>query len=467
MDENGLFEVLKRYGQYHLIEHYRGLEEKKKEEFIKNIEKLDLELVFKLYNHFSTPESDKPRKYSNIKNSNIIGLHKTAEELRMKHLAKKRGEELIRQGKVAVLIVAGGQGSRLGFDYPKGMFPISPVKEKPLFQLFAEQIRAMEIKYQRRIPLLIMTSEENHKTTVEFFESVDFYNLDRENVFFFEQNMLPSITPKGRLIRSSDTSLYVNPDGHGGSLKALYGSGLLSRLLSLGYEELFYCQVDNPLVKIADPVFIGYHMMHNAEVSTKVVRKRSPEEKVGLYLNVDGKDRIIEYSDLEEEYNDARDEKGDILYWAGNTAIHIFSLEFIMDLNKNGFALPYHCARKKIEYPLRKNLIRTIDIWKFETFVFDAIPLAKRTCCMEVKREEEFSPVKNKEGLDSPITAKKDMINLYRSWFEKAGIFIPEHVPVEISPLFAFEEEDFMEKIMDFSKEEIEDMIGQGIIYLG
>jgi UDP-N-acetylglucosamine/UDP-N-acetylgalactosamine diphosphorylase len=382
-----------------------------------------------------------------MKPATIITLPKTTDEKKRMEKARSSGETRIREGKVAVLIVAGGQGSRLGHDGPKGIFPVSPVKNKPLFQLFAEQIKALSIRYNVKIPLLIMTSQENHQATVDFFASHKFYDLDKESVYFFQQGMLPSITPKGKVLLDDQTHLLSNPDGHGGSLKALHDSGLLKKLADRGFQDLFYCQVDNPLVKIADPVFLGYHALTGAEVSTKVVRRTSVEEKVGVYMSVDGRDSIIEYSDLGPEYMSALDENGDILYWAGNTAIHIFSLSLVERLNRHGFALPYHCARKTVEYPVKEKLIKKIDLWKCEAFVFDAIPLAAKACCMEVSRWEEFSPVKNKEGSDSPDTARAAMSSLYRTWLTEAGVFVPSGISVEISPLYALDKDQLVQNL--------------------
>ena len=221
----------------------------------------------------------------------------------------------------------------------------------------------------------------------------------------------------------------------------------MAKLIAAGYEDLFYCQVDNPLVRIADPVFLGHHSSEAAQVSTKVVRRRSVDEKVGVYLDVNGRQAVIEYSDLDESHMQALDEKGEILYWAGNTAIHIFSLSFIRDLNTDGFALPYHCARKSAYVVSSDWEPANIDVWKFETFVFDAIPLAQRACCMEVAREEEFAPVKNKEGPDSPDTARQALIELHRAWLQKSGVEVLPDAKVEISPLFAFTPEEALEKL--------------------
>ncbi len=363
--------------------------------------------------------------------------------------AKKAGEALLRDGRVAVLIVAGGQGSRLGFEGPKGIYPISPIKNKTLFQLFAEQVKAQSARHDVRIPLLIMTSKENHDDTIRFFETNRHFDLGQDTIYFFKQDMLPAITPDGKLALQDNTNLFTNPNGHGGSLKGLYDSGILDILIEKGITELFYCQVDNPLVKIADPVFLGYHTIAGAEVSTKVVRRKNIEEKVGVYLSRNHGDAIIEYSDLGPEYMAALDDTGNILYWAGNTAIHIFSLPFVKRINDHGFALPYHCAKKKADITDRSGKPQSLDIWKFETFVFDAIPLAVKTCCMEIERNEEFAPVKNKDGVDSPETARSAMIALSRDWLRKAGVETAPEVTIEISPLFALDENELLQKIQN------------------
>ena len=207
----------------------------------------------------------------------------------------------------------------------------------------------MSVRYGATIPLLIMTSRENDGETRSYFESSRYFGYDSRNVHFFQQGMLPTLTPSGQLILKDETHLFTNPDGHGGSLKAVYDSGLLDQLLSAGYTELFYCQVDNPLVKMADPVFLGYHKSEKAEVSTKVVRRVSIEEKVGVYVTVDDKEKILEYSDLGGTHMSLLDADGEVLYWGGNTAIHVMNLSFIKRLNLHGFGLPYHRAHKTVD----------------------------------------------------------------------------------------------------------------------
>ena len=445
MTERKIIELLKKFDQQHVLDHSVHLTPEKRNEFLGELKNLDLALVFRLHNKFST-EFSSPSLYD-IGRAPIIPIPETPGEKARREEARTLGESLILQNRVAVLIVAGGQGSRLGFEGPKGKLPISPIKKKSLFQLLAESLKASSSRYQASIPLLIMTNRENAEETQRFFAANQFFGLERDRVYFFDQGMLPTITPEGKLILKGETQLLVNPDGHGGSLKALYESGLLQHLIEKGYSELSYCQVDNPLAKIVDPVFIGYHKMESAEISTKVVRRRNLEEKVGIYGMLNGKPAIIEYSDFRPEDYCALDRQGKIRHWAGNTAVHMISLPFIQRLNVNGFALPYHRAVKEVEGLGPGGQKLKMSGWKFETFVFDSIPLARKTCCMEVIREEEFSPVKNQKGNDSPETVRSAMVDLHRGWLKEAGVEIAPEARVEISPLYALDKEELLRKL--------------------
>ncbi len=446
MTPKELLDFLEGNSQRHILDHYHRLSSDEKGDFLAGLAGLDLNLAFRLHEKFSD-EKGPVSILANIHPAPIIPIPQTPEEKARWNEAYRLGESLIRQNQVAVLIVAGGQGTRLGFSGPKGKFPISPIKNKPLFQLFCESIRALSLRYRATIPLLIMTSQENQKETREFFKTHRFFGLNRDRVQFFNQGMLPTLTPGGKLILKDGQQLLANPDGHGGSLKAFYDSGLLQSLREKGFTELFYCQVDNPLVKIADPAFIGYHRQEGADISTKVVRRQNLQEKVGIYGMVDGKPTVIEYSDFRPEDYRALDERGNIRYWAGNIAIHMVSLSFVERLNVQGFALPYHRAVKEVEGLGSDGGEEKVTAWKFETFVFDSIPLSQRSCCIEVNRGEEFSPVKNQTGVDSPETGRKAMNNLFRSWLQEAGAKVAPEVQVEISPLFALDKEELVRKL--------------------
>jgi len=445
MTEEELLKILTRYNQDHLVAHYKRLSVNDRDSFRSHMEGLDVDLVFHLHQIFSQRQN--ARLQQKIKPASVIPLPSTPEEIEERNKVSALGKSAIQNNKIAVLIAAGGQASRLGFDGPKGVFPITPVKNKSLFQLFSETIRALSQRYRAHIPLLIMTSEENHDDTITFFKRHEYFGLDKQTVYFFKQGMLPSITPDGKLILKDTTHLFTNPDGHGGALKALRKSGLLSALQDHGITDIFYCQVDNPLVKIADPLFIGYHRIYAADISTKVVRRRNIQEKVGVYLSLDGRDAIVEYSDAGDDIMSALDKEGNLLYWAGNIAIHIFNIPFLERLYKEGFDLPYHCATKHIKTIDEGGTPVTREGWKFETFIFDAIPLANKTCCMEVIREEEFAPVKNKDGDSSPETVRNAINNHYRKWLQETRLVVPTNINIEISPLFALDKDELRQKL--------------------
>ena len=241
--------------------------------------------------------------------------------------------------------------------------------------------------------------------------------------------------------------LFLGPNGHGGSLTALHDSGLLDGLASSGIKHLFYFQVDNPLVKIADPAFVGQHIESRAEVSSKVVYKERPDEKVGVLALIDGRCGIIEYSDMPAEMRDERGDDGALAFRAGNPAIHIFDLDFLKRVTTGRDRLAFHTARKKVEHydPVTAATVSptTENALKFELFVFDALPLADRWLAVQTLREDEFAPLKNATGADSPESARMLMIAQAHRWLGMAG----GDVPVEISPLFALDAVEALAKI--------------------
>ncbi|MCX7858356.1 MAG: UTP--glucose-1-phosphate uridylyltransferase [Deltaproteobacteria bacterium] len=443
MRTQAVLRICEKYGQNHLVRHFLNLGEWQRSKFLKNLEQIDFPLLDSLYSNYVMGKKSF-FDCSNLGPPEVISLPKTAKDKKLQEKAKMIGELLLREKKVSCLLVAGGQATRLGINTPKGFYPITPVKRKTFFQLFSEKILAISKKYNTEIPFFIMTNPESKEEVKNFFESQDFFGLKKENVIIFEQDVLPVLTRDGKIIMKNETEILSSPNGHGNSIKKLYDLGILHTLLERGYEYLFYFQVDNPLVKIADPIFLGYHRMYDADVSLKVVRKKSEDEKVGLYVSLSGRPAIIEYSDLDPETANLRDKNGDLIYWAGNTAMHVFSLEFLKSLNDQGFAFPYHVVEKKIYVEKER---KEIDVLKFETFVFDCLLRSKKTCALEVIREEEFSPVKNSTGPSSPLTAQKDMSHLFKKWLKASGIHAPLEVQVEISPLFAIDMDECIEKL--------------------
>jgi UDP-N-acetylglucosamine/UDP-N-acetylgalactosamine diphosphorylase len=375
--------------------------------------------------------------------------------------ARHLGEELISAGKVAGMVVAGGQGTRLGFDGPKGDFPISPVKNKTLFRIFAETAAAVSKRYKTVCPWYIMTSPLNYSETQEVFRSNDYYGLDEGDIFIFEQGTLPNFSFDGKILLADKSRISCSPDGHGGSLKALYKSGAIADMKKRGVEFISYWQVDNPLINIFDPLFVGLHAFDEAEMSSKALIKAEPKEKIGNFCLLDGKVTVIEYSDLPDELAEKRGPDGSLVFELGSIAIHIINRSFVERLNSEGFSLPLHRALKKIPHidaegrlvdPAEPNGI------KLESFVFDALPLASKSIILETKRSEEFAPVKNRTGVDSAESTREMMVARAAAWLESVGVVVPRSEDgsvdclIEIAPSFALERGDVKAKVGQIPK---------------
>ena len=351
-------------------------------------------------------------------------------------LARERGEELLAAGRVAALVVAGGQATRLGFEGPKGAFPIGPVSGRTLFAIQAQKLCRLRARFGRPIPWYVMTSDATDAATRDLFARQAQFGLPASDVVFFCQGMVPSFDFSDRLILAAPDRIAENPDGHGGSLTALLHSGALDDMERRGATTLFYYQVDNPLVRMADPVFLGLHELAGAEASCKVVAKRDALEKAGVLARIDGRVGVVEYTELDPEHRDARDASGELQFWAGNTAIHVFDTAFVRRVAEEAERwLPFHASDKQIPsidadgQPL---LPDAPNGRKLERFVFDALSAARGVCVVETARAEEFSPVKNASGSDSPQTARRDLVAQYAGWLRAAGFEPPAGLALEI-----------------------------------
>ena len=436
-------ETLRQLGQTHVARLLEaGSRFVSRERIAEDLEQLDLELVRELLEGRGLYEEP---AMVQVKPAAVVpaSFASSAEAGRY----RTHGEELLRQGRIAALVVAGGQGSRLGIEAPKGVVGVTPVRGKSLFQLHAEKVLALSRKYGSPVPLFIMTSRANNADTRAFFEEHSFFGLDPNEVFFFVQGMLPSITLDGRFVLSHHGGLFMNPDGHGGTLAALRKNGCLDIMRARGIEEIFYFQVDNPLVSICDPLFIGLHNLQGAKMSSKVVRKTSFDEKVGIIAEVDGKTRVVEYSDMSDDMRYALDAEGRMLYWAGNSAIHMIRRDFVESLTSSAMRLPFHRAEKNI--PALASAGNPVEIRgiKFETFIFDALPMAEKSVTLEVIREHEFAPVKNMTGEDSLETSRAMQSELHKSWLKDLGVEVSDRSLIEISPLAALEKDDLAARV--------------------
>lgn len=369
-----------------------------------------------------------------------------------------RGLQLIADNKVAVVLMAGGQGTRLGSSAPKGCFDIGLPSHKSLFQIQAERIARLQVLASKRreqagspvVPWYVMTSGPTRKATEDFFKTNNYFGLSPDQVIIFEQGVLPCISNDGKILLESKSRVAVAPDGNGGIYNALVDAKVLDDMAHRGIEHVHAYCVDNCLVKVADPVFIGYCASQNVDIGTKVVRKRNATEPVGLILLKNGKPDVVEYSEIDDAVAAEEDpaQPGVLRFRAANIVNHYYSFRFLKSIPEWAANLPHHIARKKIPYadlesgetvkPEKPNGI------KLEQFVFDVFPLIElsKFACMEVKREDEFSPLKNARGTgeDDPDTSKHDIMAQGRRWLEAAGAKFAEGVEdgVEVSPLVSY-----------------------------
>jgi UDP-N-acetylglucosamine/UDP-N-acetylgalactosamine diphosphorylase len=447
---NDLRQKLQRHGQEHVLAWWERLRDTERHELVEQLRTIDLDTLANLY-------AERERTYPLPDSSRIAPIPVVPSDAPDNAAMRSAGEGALRRGEAAALVVAGGQGSRLGFEHPKGMYPVGPISRKSLFQIHAEKVLALGRRYGKQPPFLVMTSPATDAETKAFFTEQNYFGLPKQEVFFFRQGTMPALDlATGRLLLESPGRLFLSPDGHGGTLTALAASGLLERLQKRGIRHLFYFQVDNPLVKVADPVFLGRHLSARSEVSSKIVPKQGPKDRMGNLVVVEGRCTMIEYSDLPDSLAHERDETGRLRLWVGSPAIHFFDLDFLARLTRGAGMLPFHIARKKVPCVDETGQVVEPDkenALKFERFIFDVLPLAERWLVVETSHREEFAPLKNAEGADSPKTVEAALTNLAADWLDQAGVQVPRTAedepafPLEISPLFALDAEELVAKI--------------------
>lgn len=446
-------------GQSHILAHLSddAISQDTKLSFLQSIDEVPLDKLSG-YLQGALDEEEKLKNFdpTNVKDEDVIEpfagdtastTTTDAAQLAALEEANAVGMKAAANGEVAALLLAGGQGTRLGYNGPKGMYDIGLPSKKTLFQFMVERIKKLgqlSGKGDKAVPFYIMTSPMNHQATTQYFEQNDNFGID---VKFFPQGTLPSITPDGKMILETPTSLAVAPDGNGGIYPALVKHGILSDMKSRGIKYIHAFGVDNALVKPADPTFVGYCIQKNADCGNKVLWKTSPDEKVGVVATRGGKPCIVEYSDISKDMSELKGSDGRLTFGAGNICNHFYTLDFMENVIVPNLGNMYHVARKKIPYydndtketvkPTSNNGI------KLESFIFDVFPLSKNMAVLDVARAEEFAPVKNPPGTatDSPDTARTLFSNVAKGWLEKAGAMLVGEVDsdmCEIGPMASY-----------------------------
>jgi UDP-glucose pyrophosphorylase len=446
-----LLTQLAPFGQEHLLAHWDKLSESQRENLAAQIGNIDFAQLAELYKNRDhlidvasmVRQAQEPPSYKLESDGNVISRSD----------AIQAGRDALAAGKVAVLVVAGGQGTRLGFDHPKGMYPIGPVGDTTLFQIHVEKIIARGKQYGKPIPFCVMTSPATHDETVEYFAKNNRFGLAESQLLIFCQGTMPAVSlDNGRVLLAASDQIAMSPDGHGGMLAAFEKSGCLGDLLGRGVEMLFYFQVDNPLVDIANEEFLGYHILSRSELTSQVVRKQAPEDRVGNIVSIGDRLHVIEYSDLPCEFAERRNPDGSLEIWAGSIAVHIMGLDFLKQQAGNQASLPFHIAKKSVPYvDTNGNTVKPSEpnAIKFERFIFDLLPAAQNAAVVEVDLWYHFAPLKNASGAatDSPETVREQLSSVFAEWFGKVGVKTCSGIKIEISPLFANSPEVFAKRV--------------------
>jgi len=399
--------LLKKYGQEHLLRYFGEIDEEGRAGLLSQIAGIDFEKVSGLFLTASgaTQQESKEHKYEPVPFTDKKNLSKEAIEA-----YEKTGGEIISRGGFAALTMAGGQGTRLGHNGPKGTYDIGLPGHPSLFEIQCGRLLEASKKYGKTIPWYIMTSRENDADTKAFFKAHGFFGYPEEDIKFFVQNMLPMVAFDGKIVLDRKDHIKEGADGHGGVFAALKSSGCYDDMLKRGVKWVFIGGIDNVLLKLCDPLLIGFAEKSGAKIAAKSLVKRDAHEGVGVFCKRDGKPYVIEYTEISDEMADARRGDGSFLYGDAHVLCNLFSIESIGGVVEAGGGLPYHVARKKTQYVDANGNVATPEkpnAYKFEAFIFDAFEYFSDIAILRVDRESEFAPVKNKEGEDSPESARR------------------------------------------------------------
>jgi UDP-N-acetylglucosamine/UDP-N-acetylgalactosamine diphosphorylase len=451
-----LHKRLEKVGQEHLLRFKNELTDEQQKSLVAQIEAIDFPALATLYGKKNQASGIEELAQRAKSPSSVFTLGKgNADKTISPESAIAKGCEALDAGQVAVVLVAGGQGTRLGFDHPKGMYPVGPVSDSTLFKILAEKIVALGRRHGRTIPFCIMTSHATHAVTIEYFEANDRFGIAPEDLLVFSQGTMPAVDlGSGRVLLTGKDAIAKTPDGHGGMLAAFDSSSVLGQLEQRGVKHAFYLQVDNALVDVGSPEFLGYHILSGSEYSCQAIEKGSPEDKVGNLVSIDERLNVIEYSDLPKAIAERRNlSDGSLEISSGSIGVHIFDIPFLRRMADTTDSLPFHIAEKKVPY-LDENGTHqspeTPNAIKFERFIFDLLPQAEKAIVVQVDPSDHFAPLKNaddKSETDTPSWVRDQLIAFAARRLREAGVEVAEGVPVEISPLYALDVEELREKV--------------------
>ncbi len=390
------------YDQKHLLRYYDELDKKEKELYEDQLNGLKFELL----DLIGTKDEKEKSVYEPLQAMRLTEISEKKREF------EKTGIEAIRNCKVGAVLLAGGQGTRLGFDKPKGMFNIGKTKEMYIFERLIDNLLEVVNVTGCYVPLFIMTSQKNDADTRAFFKEKNYFGYDRKFIYFFVQDMAPSVDFNGKILMEAKDKIALSPNGNGGWFSSMVSSGLLDKINIMKIEWLNVFSVDNVLQRIADPVFVGATISSSCPCGAKVVRKASPDERVGVMCRENGKPSIVEYYELTDEMRDAKDAYGEPAYNYGVILNYLFRVDKLIDINEN--KMVNHIVEKKVPYMNEEGQIISPDKpngYKFETLILDMISMLDDCLVFEVERNKEFAPVKNKEGVDS-IDSARELLEL-------------------------------------------------------
>ncbi len=404
--------MLKMYNQEHIINLLNKLDEQKKWDLIDQISKIDFHQIMELYDNTKKEVEIKENKIEAIK---YLDKEKLTDEQKAEF--EKLGEDAIKRGEYAVVTMAGGQGTRLGHNGPKGTFRLDVYgKGKYLFEILSENLKEANNKYGVTIPWYIMTSKDNNDETLNFLEKNNYFGYPKSEVILFKQGELPLIDENGRLLINKDMKIKEASDGNGGVFSSLRTTGMLSDMKERNIKWVFIGGVDNVILKMADVILLGMAIKKGVQIASKSVVKANPHEKVGVFCKMNGHPKVIEYSELPEKIAEEVDDDGELKYGESHIMCNLFSIDAIEKVSKE--VLMYHSAFKKNSYideNGREIIPEEPNSYKFESFIFDSFEFFDDIAILRGKREDDFAPVKNKEGVDSPKTAKE----LYEKYWER------------------------------------------------